>query len=342
MSNSEPIDSSRLFRRLNEANVSHEEIINLLDSHKQLLKPEDIINNALRLDTDYAIQLLNLVNGSDVPIDLSKLSLQIGNFDNPEFKTILLRYFGTVPQPQIALILSRFLSDSNKVVVLQALQALNRLSVSFDTSVILPFIESMSSVEKELAFKIIEKHADASLIPHLSAYLTGKTSENKDFFGRIIAEHSDKENFEYFLKRLEIEDEWTQQQSIACLQKFTNDNLSRVARELISHKQEFIRNAAQQLVINLLDDKDIEKISEFALSDNWQARARAVQALAKSSNRASIQILKNVLSQWPDTSVLVLRAVKQLGFGKGLEIAFSCLKNPEANVQRAALETIQH
>jgi len=341
MSDNSAIDSSRLFRALHKPGASHEEIIDRLGTHKHLLKPEDIINHALKLDSHYAIQLLNLVEGSDLPIDLSKLSLQLDKYDNAEFKAILLRYFGTVTQPQIALMLSRYLTDSNKVVVLQALQALNRLSVSFDASIILPFIESMSSVEQELAFSIIEKQADASLVPHLSAYLTGKLSSSNDFFGKIIAQHTDKENFEYFLKRLSIEDEWTQQQTIACLQKFPNENLSEVARELANHKQEFIRNAAQLLVTNLLDDKDVEKIAEFALSDNWQARARAVQALAKSSNRASIPILKNVLEQWPDTSVLVLRAVNQLGFGKGLEIAFDCLKNPEANVQRAALETIE-
>jgi serine/threonine protein kinase len=341
MSDNSGIDSSRLFRRLHEPDAPHEEIINRLGSHKHLLKPEDIINHALRLDSHYAIQLLNLVEGSGLPIDLSKLSLQIDKYDNAEFKTILLRYFGTLSQPQIALMLSRFLTDSNKVVVLQALQALNRLTVSFDASIILPFVESMSEVEQELAFAIIDKQANASLVPHLSAYLTGKSSKINNFFGKIIAEHTDKENFEYFLKRLSIEDEWTQQQSIACLQKFSDGNLSEVAKKLASHKQEFIRNTAQLLVINLLDDKDIEKIAEFALSDNWQARARAVQALAKSSNRASIPILKNVLEQWPDTSVLVLRAVNQLGFGKGLEIAFDCLKIPEANVQRAALETIE-
>lgn len=340
MSKSTTIDSSRLFRNLQKPDASHGEIIGLLDSHKHLLRPEDIINHALKLDSHYAIQLLNLVEGSNLPIDLSKLSLQIGKYDNPEFKTILLRYFGTVEQPQIALMLSRFLTDSNKIVVLQALQALNRLPVSFDASIMLPFIESMSSVEQELAFAIIDKQANASLVPHLSAYLTGKSTDRNDFFGKIIAEHTDEENFEYFLQRLNIEDDWTQQQSIACLQKFSNENLSEVARKLANHKQEFIRNTAQLLVINLLDDKDIKKIAEFALSDNWQARARAVQSLAKSSNRASIPILKNVFDQWPDTSVLVLRAVKQLGFSKGLEIAFECLKSSEANVQRAALETI--
>ncbi len=140
---------------------------------------------------------------------------------------------------------------------------------------------------------------------------------------------------------LNIGDDRTQQQTIACLQKFSTDNLSEAARELIDHKQQFIRNSAQQLVINLLGDRDIEKIGEFALSDNSQARDRAVQALAKSTNRASIPILKKVVEQWPDTSVPVLRAINQLGFSKGLEIGFDCLKSREANVQRAALETIE-
>jgi serine/threonine-protein kinase len=341
MLNSTTIDSGRLFRQLHEPGASHEEIIDVLGSHKHLLKPEDIINHALKLDPDYATQLLKLVENSDIQIDLSKLSLQIDKYDNPGFKTILLRYFGTVGQPQIALLLTPFLTDSNKVVVLEALQALKRLPVSFDVSIILPFIESMSSVEQELAFAIIDKQADASLVPHLSAYLTGKSSEINDYFGKIIATHADKKNFEFFLQRLSIEDDWVQQQSIACLQKFSNENLSDVARELTSHEQEFTRNTAQQLVINLLNDKDIKKIGEFALSDNWQARERAVQALGKSSNRASIPILKNVIEEWPDTSILVLRAVKQLGFGKGLEIAFNCLKSREANVQRAALEAIE-
>ncbi|MHC4222338.1 MAG: hypothetical protein ACYST9_07950, partial [Planctomycetota bacterium] len=165
MSDNSAIDSSRLFRRLHESGVSHEEIIDRLGSHKHLLKPEDIINHALRLESHYAIQLLNLVEGSDLPIDLSKLSLQLDKHDNAEFKAILLRYLALVAQPQVALMFSRFLSDSNKVVVLQALQALNRLPISFDVSIILPFIESMSSVEQELAIKIIDKQADSSLVP---------------------------------------------------------------------------------------------------------------------------------------------------------------------------------
>jgi len=340
MSKSTTIDSGKLFRSLHKPDVSHEEIIDALSEQKHLLKPEDIINNALKLEPDYAIQLLKLAENSEVPIDLSKLSLQTDRVDNPEFKSTLLRYFSTVNQPQIALILVRFLTDSNKVVVLEALQALKRLSVSFDASIILPFIESISGIEQELALAIIDKQADAGLVPHFSAYLTGKPSEKNDFFARIIAERTDKENLEKFLKLLNIGDDWVQQQSISYLHKFLNKNLSDAAKELTSHEQEFIRNSAQQLVINLLDNKDIEKIGEFALSDNWQARERAIQSLGKSSNRGSIPILKNVIEKWPDTSILVLRAVRQLGFSKGLEIVFDCLKSREANIQRASLEAI--
>jgi serine/threonine-protein kinase len=51
-------------------------------------------------------------------------------------------------------------------------------------------------------------------------------------------------------------------------------------------------------------------------------------------------MLKKVLAQWPDSATSVLNALAELGFSKGLEIAFDCLKMPEAAVQREALKTI--
>lgn len=336
----EATDGPTLFKSLHKPGIPAADIIDLLETQKESLKPEDIINHALKLNATDAILLLNLVDKTGVPIDLSKLSLQTDRIDDPEFKTNMLRYFSTVKQPQIALIIIRFLTDSNKVVVLEALQALDHLSVNFDVSIILSFVESMSDVERVLAFSIIEKQADANLIPHLPPYFSGKSSATNDFFASIIARHTDKENFEKFLTLLNLGDDWTQQQTIAALQKSSTDNLSELARELTGHELENIRNIAQQLVSSSLGDKDIEKIAEFALSDNWQARDRAIQALAKSSNRSAIQILKKVARQWPDSTVVVLKAVQQLGFGKGLEIAFDCLQNQEANVQRTALETI--
>jgi serine/threonine-protein kinase len=335
------IDSVKLFQRLHEPGASLSEVIEVLTSQQQSLKPEDIINHALKLEPDYAIQLLKLVEGSEQPVDLSELSFQLDKIESPIFKINLLNYFGSVNQPKVPLIVARFLDDSNKVVILEALKTLDRLNIDFDASVLLPYTESMTGVELELVLKIIAKQADADLVPHLSAYLTSKSTELNEFFARIIAVNADRDNFEKFLKRLMIEDDWNQQQAVACVQKVSNENLSEVARELTDHKDEFVRNTAQTLVINLIGDEDLGKIEEFALSDNWQVRERAIQSLSRSTNRAAIAILQKQVEAYPEDYVLVLRAVKQLGFGKGLEIAFDGLKSEQANVQRASLETIE-
>ena len=341
LSQTPAVDTAKLFQRLHEPGASPYEVIEVLESQKQHLKPEDIINHSIKLETDYATRLLKLVEGSEQPVDLSKLSFQLNKIESPEFRINLLNYFGSVNQPKIPLIVARFLDDTNKVVVLEALKTLDRLKIDFDVSVLLPYTETMTGVELEYVLKIIAKQADADLVPHLSAYLTSKSTELNEFFARIVVVNADAGNFEKFLKRLMLEDDWTQQQSIACVQKFSNESLSEVARELSGHDQEFIRNTAQALVMNLIGDEDLGKIEEFALSDNWQVRERAVQSLARSSNRGAITILKKMIDAWPDDFPLALRAVKQLGFGKGLEIAFEGLKNPQANVQRASLETIE-
>jgi serine/threonine-protein kinase len=131
-----------------------------------------------------------------------------------------------------------------------------------------------------------------------------------------------------------------QQQAIDCVKKYTNRNLSRVAHELNSHDQEVIRSMAQCLVVNLIEGEDLDKIEKFALSDNARLRERSIQSLAKSANRGAISILQKLVDGWPEDTVLVLRAVQQLGFEHGLEIAFDSLRSRDANLQRAALETI--
>ena len=241
LSHTTAIDSVKLFQRLHEPGASLSEIIEVLASQQQSLKPEDIINHALKLESDYAIQLLKLVEGSEQPVDLSELSFQLDKIESPIFKINLLNYFGSVNQPKIPLIVARFLDDSNKVVILEALKTLDRLKIDFDASVLLPYTESMSGVELELVLKIIAKQANADLVPHLSAYLVSKSTELNEFFARIIAVNADRDNFEKFLKRLMIEDDWNQQQAVACVQKVSNENLSEVARELTDHKDEFVR-----------------------------------------------------------------------------------------------------
>ena len=69
-------------------------------------------------------------------------------------------------------------------------------------------------------------------------------------------------------------------------------------------------------------------------------RESAIEALGLSDNREAIGILKNVLKKWPESAPAILKAASLLGFSKGLEIAFDCLRMPEALVQREALETV--
>ncbi|MEM7562390.1 MAG: serine/threonine-protein kinase [Pseudomonadota bacterium] len=341
LSHSSSVDTKRLFSQLHEPDAPLAEIIEVLRGQKEWLKPEEVINNALRLDSSFSVDLMKLASECGQPVDLSKLSLQPDKINNPILKITLLNYLGSVNEPKVPLLLSRFLKDSNKVVILEALKSLNRITIAFDASILLPLVEATSGVEREQTLNIIKKQANADLVPHLSDYLASKTEELNEFFAGLVVAHSDVKNFEKFLQRLEIEDDWTRQQSIVCVQKLADQKISEVARKLTSHEQDFVRSTAQQLVMNLLGDKDLKKIEEFALSDNWQVRERAIQSLSKSANRAAIGILKTITEKYPDDTVLVLRAVRQLGFGKGLEIAFSALKHEQANVQRAALEAIE-
>ena len=336
-----PADVSKLYKKLHVSGGSPGEVIELLEKKKQFLRPEEVINHSLKLDSEYAPMLLQLVEGSEIPVDLSKLNFQLDKIDSAEYRIKLLHYFGSINEPKIPLIVSRFLDDNNKVVILEALKTLGRIEIDFDASVLLPYTETMKGIEFEQLMAIIEKQADADLVPHLSAYLTTKNEELNDIFGEMVATKTDRSNFQKFLQRLTIEDESVQKGTVACLQKFPNDNLTKVAHQLSGHKDEFVRESAKSLVVNLIGDDNLGKIEEFALNDNAQVRERAIQSLSKSANRGAIPILQKLVDGWPEDGVLVLRAIKQLGFGQGLGVAFGILKNEDANVQRAALETIE-
>ena len=178
-------DASKLYARLHEPGAAVGDIIELLDAQRQFLRPEDIINHSLKLEPEYAQMLLQLVEGSEIPVDLSKLTFQLDKIESAEYRIKLLHYFGSINEPKIPLIVARFLDDSNKVVILEALKTLNRMQFSFDLSVLLPYAESMTGIEHEQVIQIIETRADAELVPHLSAYLTGKSEKLNEFFAQF-------------------------------------------------------------------------------------------------------------------------------------------------------------
>ena len=331
---------SKLFKKLHESDVSKTEIINILAFQREQLKPEQIITNALKLDKTHAEQLLKLAPYSEIPLDLDVLHLDPVAIGSPSVKIMLLRYFAQVKQAEVARQIARFLTDDNKTVVIEALKALKNLPVKYDASVLLPFIESMSEVEREMAIEVLLVQADAELVPRLAPWTCGKSDEIREIFIKLFVKHVTPEGFETFLRLLDHQEWWGKEQSLKCLQKFGNDKLYAAAEGLTDHDNEFIREQAQKFAAQSSDPSDIKQLWDNALHENWQVRDSAIEAIGRSNKRESIGVLKKVIEKWPESVPTVLKAVGDLGFSKGLEIAFACLRMSEALVQREALEAI--
>jgi serine/threonine-protein kinase len=325
----------------NETEIPAEEIMEVLGSSATEFKPEDLINHAISLDSTESIQWLDLLQKSDRTPRLSCLNIRPGEIENVALKIKLLDYLSGIDQPEAASLSCCFLNDSNKVVMFEALKALDRFSSRFDLSALLAHIRSMSPAEEGLALKIIARHADRNLIEHLSDFVAGISSRLQNFFVKVIVDHADGDSLEGFLRRLSEAEKSKQTETIANLQKFSNQNISTAARGLLEHDNEFVRDCARQLAGDVESDQDLSRIEKFALSDDPQVRQRAIQSIGKSADRTGVAILKKAARKWPEDSVAILKAVRQLGFSKGLEVALNCLVSGDPIVQRSSLETIE-
>ncbi|MFT5221700.1 MAG: HEAT repeat protein/tRNA A-37 threonylcarbamoyl transferase component Bud32 [Planctomycetota bacterium] len=334
------IDADKLFAQLHRPGASAADIIEVLGFQKQQLKPEDVINNAVKMNSSFALNLLALVGDSTVDIDLSMLRFQPEKLTDPEFKVNLLRFLCTVEQPEVSPIIVRFLADTNKTVVLEALYSLVKIPTRFDPAIILPYIPTMSEKEQELALETLVKQADTSLVPKLVAFTSEKSPSLQASIISIIAKHADKEGLAKFLTLLDKEDDWTKTQVLKGFQQSGSRHLLKVAKELTDHDNPFVKDSVQTLVLKTMNSADIKKIGLLATNEDSQVRERAIKILAKSSNREALEVLKKVITDWPDSALSVLIAIKQLGFSKGLETCFKGLSNPDESIQRAALSTI--
>lgn len=340
LSQSSQINPAKLFKRLQESEDSTSEIIDILTFHRESLRPEQIINNAVKLRKTDAERLLQLAQGSSYEVDFSVLNIVPENIESPNIKIMLLRYLSTVKQAEASIAIAKFLTDNNKTVVIEALKSLNNLKLHYNASIILPFVETMSDVEQEMALEILQKHANAELLPLLAPWTTSKSDELREVFIKLVAKFATQESLEKFLVRLEQQEWWGRDQALKSLLQQGNARLAQAARGLIEHETEFVRSTAQQLAVLAGDDIDLESMAETALHENWQVREKSIAMIGSSGKRESLVLLRKAYDRWPDSAVAVLNAIKQLGFSKGLEIAFQCLKMPEALVQREALETI--
>ncbi|UCH39011.1 MAG: protein kinase [Gammaproteobacteria bacterium] len=340
LAKTDQVNPSKLFKKLHESDVSKTEIIDILAGQREHLKPEQIIINALKLDKTHAERLLKLAADSKQPLDLEVLRFEPASIRSPSIKIMLLRYFSGVDQSEVAQIIGKFLNDDNKTVVIEALKALKNLKVRFDASMLLPFVESMSEIEQEMAIDIIRAQANSELVPRLAPWTCGKSDEIREIFIKLFVKHVTPKGLEAFLRLLDQQEWWGKEQSLKCLQKFGNDKLYSAAEGLTEHENEFIREQAQKFSAQTSDPSDLKQLWDNALHENWQVRESAIEAIGRSNSRDAIGILKKVVEHHADSTPAVLKAIAELGFSKGLEIAFACLRMPEALIQREALETI--
>ena len=340
LSQSAQIHPNKLFKKLHESEGSRAEIIDILEFQAAQLKPEQIINNALKLEKGDAELLLKLAYKSEQPLAIDALYVEPASIGSPTLKIALLRYFAEVKQAQVAQLIARFLQDSNKTVVIEALKALKGLKVKYDVAVLVPFVEGMSDVGRKLAIEIIHERADQEMAPRLAPLTCGKSDETREVFTQLFVRHVTTEGLEGYLQLLDLQEWWGKEKSLKALQKFGTEKLYTAAQGLSEHKNDFIREQAQNLAAQAGDPDDVKQLWNNALHENWQVRENAIETIGKSGNRESIAILKKVIEKCPDSATAVLKAVADLGFTKGLEIAFACLRMPEALVQRQALESI--
>ena len=340
LSRSTQISPSKLFHKLHQSDVSRSEIIDILEFQRKNLKPEQIIGNALKLAGADAERLLKLAGDSEIPLNLEALNIDPASINSPNMKIILLRYFSQVDQPEIARAIARFLSDSNKTIFMEALKALKSLNFKFDPSPLLPFIESMSDIEREIAAEILQAQADAEMVSKFAPWVVDKSDKTREMLIKLVVEHVTEQGLEKFLGKLDKQEWWGKDQALKCLHSHANNKLASAASGLSGHENEFIRSNAQQFAAKSGNTTNLEAVWNNALHENWQVREVAIGVVGKSAKRESIPLLNKVLTKYPESAVAIMKAASELGFTKGLEICFLCLKMPEAQIQREALESI--
>ncbi len=341
LSESQQINPSKLFKKLHESDGSETEIIDILEFQKAHIAPEVIVKNALRLDKANASRLFKMAQSQAERTDMSALSIDIDNLDNPDIKIMLIRFLAAVNQPESAKMISRLLADKSKIIIIEALKNLKNMTVEYDPSPIVRFIPDMREEDQKAAFEILRLKSSEQTLPSLTMLMTGKSDELREQACNIVVEYTSSESLEKFLLALDVHEWWGKEQAVKWLLTHGDNNLYRAAASLISHENDFVKNTAQQLAANSTTQSgEITELIEPMMSDNWQVREQAIEAIGKTDNRRALECLIKVIEKYPESSIAVLKATSSLGFSKGLEIASRCMRMKEAAIQRQALRTI--
>ncbi len=343
LSESQQINPIKLLSRLHEDHGSNTEVIDIIEFQKERLPPEVLIKNAFKLKKSSAIRLIKIAETQAERVDMSALSIDPETLDNPDIKIVLIRFLATANQPESAKLLCKFLGDKSKIITMEALKNLKSMSVSFDPSPVIRVIQDLGEEESRMGFDIITNKITPDTLPALTVLMTGKSDYYREESCKIVVKHVDEENLEKLLLALDVHEWWGKEQATKCLLSCGNENLFTIAIPLVKHSNEYVKQTAEQLSVrsSSVSGDASKSLTESLFHDNWQIREQAIKTLGDSGQRPAIVQLEKVIRKYPESSVAALKAVTQLGFSKGIELAAMCLKMQEATIQREALLTIK-
>ncbi len=342
LSQAPKISPAKLLRRLIEDQETRADILDIIETQRDQIPPEMMIKNAVRMDAGNAKRLFRIAQSVADKTDLSALNIDVEVIRNVDTKLMLIRFLNAVNSSEAARIICQFVADDSKIIVIEALKALNRIEFEFDPGIIADYIPKMHEDFAKTAFKILKKHASAKTLPKLATLMAGKNDSFRNSVTEIVIEHADEQSLEEFLLAMDICDWYGKDLAIKTLLARGDQHLFMAAQTLTEHRNEFVRSAAEQLAAaHTGSTLDLSTLNKSLMHENWQVRERSIDALAKSENRSALGLLKSVVDKYPESSVSVLKAVTRLGFSKGLEIASKCLSMKEASIQREALLTMQ-
>ncbi len=337
---SQQINPVKLFKRLHEGTQSTSEIIDVLEMQKVSLAPELFVKNALRLNNNYSARLIDIAQSEASRADISAISVEAETITSPEIKIKLMRFLAATNQAKAAAAIMQFLPDNSKVIVIEALKNLSNMSVAFDPSPLVPMIADMREDDQRIALRILHDKMSTRYLAAMAPLLAGKNDELRAEASEIVANHVSEKALEGVLLSLDQGEWWGRDEAIKSLITHGNESLYKAAAALQQHDNEFVRLSAEQLSMSQSTmTGDVASIESAMLNDNWQVREAAIQTAGSSNSRSVLEIFPRVIEQYPESSVAVLKAVRKLGFSKGLEIASRCVQMKEATIQREALLT---
>ena len=112
-------------------------------------------------------------------------------------------------------------------------------------------------------------------------------------------------------------------------------------RRLLTHKNEHVREAAANAIVELGSREDLPLLSDMLKDEGWDVREAAANAIAKLGSREDLPLLRDILKDedWYVREAAV-NAIAKLGSREDLPLLSDMLKDEDSDVREAAANAI--